>query len=72
MVQLRLAAPSAPFPLACSAQNSGAGKPLTVTCQVDVAFSELPVEFTAQAFKGVPGDQSKDQTLRSFESDPYR
>ena len=72
MVQLRLEAPPAPSPLACSAQNSGAGKPLTVTCQVDVAFNDLPVEFTAQAFKGAPGDQFKDLTLRSFESDPYR
>lgn len=55
--------------LACRGKTT-AGVPQAVTCQVDVAFNDLPVAFTAQAFQGTV-NAPVDTTLRSAQSQPY-
>ncbi|PRW44907.1 fibronectin isoform X1 [Chlorella sorokiniana] len=54
----------------CKAKNNGAGVPQAVTCQVTVAFSDLPIAFTATAYQFDAGSPP-DEDLRSAESDPY-
>lgn len=44
--------------------------PQAVTCQVEVAYSDLPIAFTAQGFQGSQGSP-KAEDLRTAQSDPY-
>ena len=56
--------------LHCRATNNGAGVPQAVTCQVTLAFGNLPVSFAATAYQFDAASPSQTD-LRSFESDPY-
>ena len=48
----------------CRAKNSAGGVPQAVTCQVTLASSNLPADFSAQAFQGAVSSPQP-TTLRS-------